>query len=205
MSEKEREREKRDDDDDTAVRTSTLASRCRPFSLSSRQREWLVKNTLHTHVNSISVPVAGSAEADATRTQGRAAGATFAAERRPAAAAARGAAMEQPRVAARADCIFEFVWLELVLEKEKGLWFASCFGFGARTRRERGRSLKGKRGNCGTGSAKGKKIKTSTLHCGTNSRLVRERSLARSRPQPDPKCGSSCSGGRSSSPCSIGP
>jgi hypothetical protein len=95
-------------------------------------------------VNSISVPVAGSAEADATRTQGRAAGATFAAERRPAAAAARGAAMEQPRVAARADCIFEFVWLELVLEKEKGLWFASCFGFGARTRRERGRSLKEK-------------------------------------------------------------
>lgn len=65
--------------------------------------------SLHTHVNSISVPeVMGSAEADATRTHGRAA--TFPeTERRP--AAARGAAaMEPPRVAAMADCIVVFFW-----------------------------------------------------------------------------------------------
>ena len=57
-------------------------------------------------MNSISVPaVAGSAEADATRTEGRAAGANVA--RRPETAAVRVEAAATPRVeAARAVCIF---------------------------------------------------------------------------------------------------
>ena len=180
-------REQKDDDDDDD--TTTLASRFEKLALSLPLVGAAHTSPLcHTHVNSISVPVAGSAEADATRTQGRAAGATFAAERRPAAAAARGAATEQPRVAARADCIFGFVRREL--EKRKGLCFASCCCVRrARRERERGRLRKGKKGeNCGgkpkKDSAASHKKKEKTLAAS------RERSLSLSlsrTPTPKPK------------------